>query len=224
MIDNKIILLFIKAPVKGEVKSRLAADVGNEAALGLYKSFILDIISTVKRSNYAFRICFHPLEKETVVSEWLGHHCPVMPQQGVDLGLKMQDAFFRMFTEGFTSCVLIGSDIPDLPHSIFDEAFKSLESNDVVIGPAVDGGYYLIGFNKWTFQPVIFENIAWGTSTVYRETVRRIVDTQLRIHRLPLWQDVDNMGDLQSLFDRNRGTAFIKSETITYLLRTQLLK
>jgi rSAM/selenodomain-associated transferase 1 len=224
MHGKHIILLFIKAPIAGQVKVRLAADVGDAAAVDLYKSFILDIVSAVEKSSYPFRICFHPQEKKEAVSTWIGPHYAYMPQQGDHLGKKMEDAFSRIFSEGFSRCVLIGSDIPDLPSSILKEAFESLENNDAVIGPAADGGYYLIGFNQRSFLPLIFQGIAWSTDTVFRETVRILNGASLNVHVLPQWRDVDTLGDLQLLFERNRNTAFTRSTTMTYLLNTRLLK
>jgi uncharacterized protein len=223
MPDKHIVLLFIKAPVPGKVKSRLAVDVGDAAALDLYKCFILDIVSTVEKSGYAFRICFHPPETEDIVSTMLGPHYTYMAQLGGNLGEKMEDAFSRIFSEGFSRCVLIGSDIPDLSFSTLEEAFGALENNDAAIGPAADGGYYLIGFNKKSFLPPMFHEIEWGTNTVFQKTMSIMNRASLRVHALPLWRDVDTLRDLQLFFDRNRNTSFAQSATMTYILKTRLL-
>ena len=224
MSDKQIILLFIKAPIMGQVKSRLAADVGEEIALGLYKNFILDMINTLKESGHFFRICYHPPEEEKAVSAWLGPYYPYMPQLGNDLGGKMEGAFNRIFSEGFASGVLIGSDVPDMPSTMVQEAFESLKNNDVVIGPAADGGYYLVGFNQDSFLPRVFDGIPWSTHTVYQETMRILQAASLRVHHLPLWRDVDAVGDLRSLFDRSRNSTFAQSKTMMYLLKTRLLE
>ena len=219
MSEKPIVLLFIKAPIKGQVKSRLAADVGEETTLELYKNFVLDIVETVETSGYPFRICFYPSGGEEIVSDWLGRQYLYLAQEGDDLGLRMGNAFRRIFLEGFTSALLIGSDIPDLPSAVIQSAFESLKKNDVVIGPAADGGYYLIGFNNNSFLPRIFQGIAWGTNTVFLKTLDILKGASLRVHLAPEWKDVDTLGDLRDLYERNRDTAFDKSRTMTYLIK-----
>jgi rSAM/selenodomain-associated transferase 1 len=208
MHEEQVVLLFIKVPIMGQVKSRLAAAVGEKTALDLYKNFIRDTVHTLEVCGYSFRICFYPLEGERIITELLGERYQYVPQYGNDLGAKMENAFQRIFTEGVAKGVLIGSDIPDLSAMIIRESFESLKTNDVVIGPAADGGYYLIGFNRDSFLPHIFDGIAWSTNTVYRETIRMLENASLRIHSLPLWRDVDTLDDLHSLVQRNKNTAF----------------
>ncbi len=221
MRDQSVILLFIRVPVRGKIKSRLALAIGNDAALELYKNFVLDIIDTIEHSGYPFRIFFHPHDSGVPLTSWLGHHHHYMPQGGNDLGQNMERAFGQIFTEGFTSAVLLGSDIPDLTPVVLHEAIESLRSNDVVMGPAADGGYYLIGCNRDTFLPNIFHGIAWGTNTVFAETLSIVKRASLRVHLVPEWQDVDTQDDLKSLFERNRNTAFDKSRTMAYLMKNR---
>ncbi len=222
MPDIPIVLLFIKAPFKGQVKSRLAATMGEEAALGLYKNFTLDIIDALSASGYPFRLCFYPPDAEEAITKWL-IGLPTVPQEGNDLGERMELAFKKIFSEGFTSAILIGSDIPDLTPTVFHEALESLKKNDAVIGPAADGGYYLIGFNQKSFLPRIFRGIPWSTGTVFRETMDILDKSSLRVHLLPQWKDVDTLEDLKAFFDRNRDAGFDKSKTMTYLINNKLL-
>jgi rSAM/selenodomain-associated transferase 1 len=219
MHNRSIILLFIRAPAKGKTKSRLASSIGEDAALELYKNFVLDIIDTIDKSSYPLRIFFHPPDAGEALASWLGHHYHCLPQDGNDLGERMEKSFERIFSEGFTSAVLIGSDIPDLTPAVFHEAIESLKTNDVVMGPAVDGGYYLVGCNKTTFLREMFHGIAWGTNTVFRKTMGILHKASLRVHLVPEWQDVDTLCDLQSLFERNRDTIFGKSRTMAFLMR-----
>jgi rSAM/selenodomain-associated transferase 1 len=135
----------------------------------------------------------------------------------------MELAFKNIFSEGFTSAILIGSDIPDLTPAVFHEALESLKKNDAVIGPAADGGYYLIGFNQKSFLPHIFRGIPWSTGTVFRETMDILDKSSLRVHLLPQWKDVDTLEDLKAFFDRNRDAGFDKSKTMTYLINNKLL-
>ena len=97
-----------------------------------------------------------------------------MPQTGDDLGERMEQAFVRVFSEGFREAILIGSDIPGLSSGTVQEAFASLAGHDAVIGPANDGGYYLIGFTRRAFYPEIFHSMPWSTPAVFRETLGRL--------------------------------------------------
>lgn len=217
MHDKSIVLLFIKAPVKGRVKSRLAAAIGDDAALELYKNFVSDVVEMLKDTGHSFRICFYPASAGASVSRWLGHGHQYMPQDGNDLGERMERGFSRVFSEGFTRAVLIGSDIPDLKKSVISKALDSLEKSDAALGPAADGGYYLIGFNRNSFRKELFRGIPWSTRKVFEETVNMMRTKSLTIHFLPEWEDVDSLADLKSLFERNRQGGFLESRTMAYL-------
>lgn len=223
MADRPIILLFVKAPIRGQVKSRLAAEVGDETALDLYKCFVQDIVGTLDGSGYPFRICFYPRDGEKEVAALLGGSYRIMSQEGNDLGERMENAFRRIFAEAYDRAILIGSDIPDLTAEVFRDALDSLGSDDVVIGPAADGGYYLIGFHKGSLFPPIFHKREWSTNRVFRETLELLRDASLRIHLAPEWGDVDRREDLNALAERSRGTIFNKSRTMAYLRATGVI-
>jgi glycosyltransferase A (GT-A) superfamily protein (DUF2064 family) len=129
----------------------------------------------------------------------------------------MKHAFIDAFNEGIAEVVLIGSDSPDLPVEIIDEAFCSMKNNDVVIGPAFDGGYYLIGFKRDTFLPELFDAIPWSTGTVFKRTVAILREKRYKMYMLPEWRDVDRCEDLIALFLRNRNAPFVSSRTMSYL-------
>lgn len=217
MLNGSMLLIFIKSPVRGQVKSRLAAAVGEEAALELYKNITLDVIDTAKGCGHPFRICFFPPDAEETISAWIGRKHSFMPQIGGDLGARMENAFKQIFSEGFSRAVLIGSDLPDLPAAVIEEAFKALTSNDAVIGPAADGGYYLIGFNSASFLPQVFHGIEWSTNTVFQETMDVLRRASLRVHRVSQWKDVDTLDDLKALLLRHEGREPTVSRTVTYL-------
>lgn len=221
MRNQSIILLFVRAPVKGKIKSRLGSAIGEDAALELYRNFVLDTIDAIVKSGHPFRIFFHPPDAGEALASWLGPHFHYIPQAGDDLGENMERAFRKVFTEGFTRAVLLGSDIPDVTPAVLNEAIESLGTNDVVMGPAADGGYYLIGCNRGSFLPNVFHGIVWGTSTVFRETMGILHEASLRVHLVPEWQDVDTKDDLKSLFERNRDTTFDKSRTMAYLMENR---
>jgi rSAM/selenodomain-associated transferase 1 len=212
---GRSVLLFVKSPEKGKVKSRLSAAIGEEIALDIYKSFVLDILETVERAGYPLSIWFYPPEAKEIMSTWLGKGFVYMPQEGDDLGERMRNAFHRSFSEGLDKVILIGSDIPDIRDSVIDEAFGSLENSGAVIGPASDGGYYLIGFSKSTFMPDVFRGIPWSTESVFQETVRILERPGFRIHVLPEKSDVDTLDDLRSFFMRNRDSELGPSRTMS---------
>jgi rSAM/selenodomain-associated transferase 1 len=224
MADKAIILLFVKAPIGGQVKSRLAAEMGEETALDLYRCFVLDIVNTLDSSGYPFRILYYPHDGDSALATLLGRRHHVMPQKGKDLGTRMENAFRQIFSEGYGRAILIGSDIPDLTPAVFREALDSLENNDVVIGPAADGGYYLIGFHKRSLLPPLFHEREWSTNRVFREALEILRDASLRIHLAPEWGDVDTKEDLTALAARSRGTIFDKSRTMAYLREKGFIK
>ena len=214
--NKSCLLLFLKYPERGKVKSRLAKDLNKDIALLLYKNFILDLLDTLKKGRFIIKICFHPPESKEKMSDWLGNDYDYMPQKGKDLGERMKNAFTTVYSEGFLKAVLIGSDIPDLNYTVLNEAYKS-DDHDAVIGPASDGGYYLIGFKNQSFLPDIFEGIEWGTGAVFKKTIDILKKNNRRVRILPEWQDIDRVEDLRALFNRNRDTEFTNSRTMVFL-------
>lgn len=216
--EKKCILLFLKLPERGRVKTRLSEDLNEDAVLSLYKNFVLDLLETLKRGRYVFKICFYPPDSQEKMSSWLGNDYSYMPQKGKDLGERMENAFTESFLEGFLKLVLIGSDIPDLTNKIIEKAFN-FDNYNAVIGPSFDGGYYLIGFKNNTFLPEIFEGIQWGTEKVFEKTIEIFKKNNYKVHILPKWQDVDRLDDVRALFERNRNTEFAKSRTMAFILK-----
>lgn len=211
------ILLFVKAPVTGRVKTRLAAAVGDDAALELYRSFVLDLLEILDSGGFAATVLFDPPDAADAVAAWLGRNRRYLPQQGHDLGERMKNAFQAVFGSGAPKAILIGSDLPDLRPQILIEALDALERHDAVIGPALDGGYYLIGFRDETFRPEVFRNVPWSTPDVFEITMRRFTNAGAQVHPLPQWRDVDTIEDLRDLYERNQGAAFERSRTMQAL-------
>lgn len=216
-MGKRCILFYVKYPEQGRVKKRLAAHFGEELATELYKNFVLDSLTTLSRCKASLKVCLHPPHREEVFIAWLGSEYAVLPQKGSDLGERMKNSFFDAWKQGYEHVILIGSDIPDLPHSLIQDAFSMLCTNDVVIGPAFDGGYYLIGFRRETFFPEGFDDIPWGTETVYMETLNKLKMGGLSVGTLPWWNDIDTPDDLKDLCKRNRHTPFHKSKTISFI-------
>lgn len=222
MPHKRCVVLFVRNPEKGAVKSRLARDLDEDTAVSLYKGFVLDVLKTLKKGRYSLEICYHPADAGREVSEWLGKNLSYMAQEGKDLGERMHKAFLRAFSKGFCRVLIIGSDIPDITNTVIDEAFAADES-DAVLGPAFDGGYYLIGFRQNSVLPEIFEKMGWGTPAVYEKTMSVFKKHNFKVHVLPKLRDIDRLDDLIDLFERNRNTEFARSRTMEFIRKNEHL-
>ncbi|MBC7511452.1 MAG: TIGR04282 family arsenosugar biosynthesis glycosyltransferase [Ferruginibacter sp.] len=193
-MDNALII-FIKNPVKGKVKTRLAATIGDDMALAIYQKLIkhtLDIVKDVAADKFIFF--------SNTIDETIGHkNTPVHKaiQFGNDLGEKMKNAFERLFKSEYKCIIIIGTDCPGITSNILLEAFSKLNNNDVVIGPAMDGGYYLIGMKEMYGK--LFEDISWSTSTVLHSTIERCKINNWAYALLTALSDVDEEKDLVHL-------------------------
>lgn len=167
MQTKKAIIIFTKNPQKGNVKTRIAATLGDDKALQIYKKLIVhthSIVVNLKIDTYIFysdAIIKNDIWSEKVFFKML--------QNGVTLGEKMADAFSVVFAKKYDSVCIIGSDCYELNPTIIENAFVKLQSVDCVIGPAFDGGYYLLGTNAYNGQ--LFQNIQWSTDTVFENTL-----------------------------------------------------
>lgn len=216
-MSNNCILLFIKYPEPGKVKSRLARDLGEEVTATLYRNFVEDMLPSIKAIRADLKICFYPPELRERFLEWLGKDHDYLPQDGEDLGERMEKSLTRVFSEGYRKAVIIGSDSPDLPGHIIELGLLSLRSHDIVIGPSCDGGYYLIGFAKEGFLPEVFRDITWSSAAVFKKTLDIINKAGLNVLVLPEWRDIDTLDDLRDLIRRNESTWFRSSKTIAFL-------
>ena len=189
---NNALIIFIKNPVKGKVKTRLAATIGDDMALEIYKKLLkhtLDIVEHVAVDKFLFF--------SDTIEESIGFvNTPVYKviQSGNDLGDKMSNAFERLFKNKYKRIIIIGTDCPGITANILEEAFSKLNEKDVVIGPAVDGGYYLIGVKQK--QSNLFDNIEWSTSAVLNSTIGRCKKNNLSYTLLEELSDVDEEKDL----------------------------
>jgi rSAM/selenodomain-associated transferase 1 len=216
-MDRRILIVFVKSPEAEGVKSRLAADIGEEKARRLYMHFVEDLLDSLDRGGFRLNIFFHPPDQQNVVAKWLGRRRRYEPQRGDDIGERMKNAFEKCFSDGFEAVILVGGDIPDMTGEIVKEGFTALKSSDAVIGPSPDGGYYLIGFRSGTFVPEVFTGIFWGTDGVMKSTREILENKGLRLSFLPPWRDIDTYEDLTALIERHRDTPFAKSRTIRFV-------
>ena len=188
--------MFAKYWEPGEVKTRLAASIGPLRAAGVQRLFV----ETLARRFGAVadqRLLVHtPAGKRDEFRRALGSQWELEVQAAGDLGERMQ-RFFTAALARAERVVLIGSDSPDLPVAFLHEAFAALETHDVVLGPAADGGYYLIG--AASRAPPVFDGIAWSTPDVWPQTRARLQTAGTAWHALPEWYDVDDQTGLKAL-------------------------
>lgn len=219
---HRSVILFVRYPQKGKVKTRLETHLDQEEVLGLYRCFVGDILATLRKSGYPVSIFFLPAEQEDRMLAWLGPGPAYYPQTGESLGQRMCRAFEQVFAAPaprVDQALLVGSDMPDLSQGILDQAFDALDHNDVTLGPAVDGGYYLVGFNRHTFVRDLFSGISWGSGQVFAETMEKGKNAGLVVHVLPKRRDLDTYADLESLYLRGREKGLEGLSTLTYLRR-----
>lgn len=196
LLDNTLII-FVKYPQAGFVKTRLAKEIGNEEAALIYRRFVETILKQTNDTNFNRFIFYTPAHKRSQILEWLGHHLDTFAQEGKGLGQRLSNAIESAFRKGAKKVVVIGSDIPAIDKKIILKAFKGLENNESVIGPSSDGGYYLLGLSS--FNREIFKNISWGTNKVLKETINKLKRLGLRFNFLEKLSDVDNLNDLLRL-------------------------
>jgi rSAM/selenodomain-associated transferase 1 len=216
------VLVFVRAPELGRVKTRLEKKMDTATVLGLYRCFVEDIIQTLTSGGYDITVYFAPSHKESIVQAWLGSSFHIQAQTGRGLGQKMCNAFSNVFATEVGQAVLIGSDFPDLAIDIIHEAFVSLQNKDVTIGPVEDGGYYLMGFRKDSFDGNVFAGIDWGTEHVYQQTLQHIHDAGLNGHVLPSWQDIDTFEDLRAFYHRSKANGLMHLKTMQFLSRLKM--
>ena len=197
---SSALAIFAKAPIVGQVKTRLCPPLSFEEAKELYQCFLLDTVARALRlPDVQVCLAFTPADSELLFREFLPASLRYVPQRGVSLGEREANVFADLLEMGFSRVVLIGGDIPTLPLSHLQDAFALLADfrNDVVLGPSADGGYYLIGARAR--HPELFENITWSTSTVLAETLAQARRSGLCVVHVPAWHDVDSAEDLATL-------------------------
>jgi uncharacterized protein len=188
------LIIFVKNPVKGKVKTRLAASIGDKNALIIY-NYLLDHTREITSELPVSRYLFYD-ETINFKDNWPSQKFKKYIQTGKDLGERMQNAFQTVFEQGDQQVLIIGSDCIDLDSSIINEAFTSLATHDFVIGPAMDGGYYLLGMSS--IETSVFQNKNWSTNTVATDTLKDIKHLNKTCSILPQLSDVDTIEDLNA--------------------------
>ena len=189
-MDRKL-LIFIRNPELGQVKTRLSRTVGDTEALRIYRILLEKTRQAAQKVNSERWLLYSDRVDEN--DDWSSENFVKMVQQPGDLGARMQQAFQSAFAAGAGRVVIIGSDCPGLTTEILEEAFQSLNANDCVLGPVTDGGYYLLGMQE--LDPRLFQDIAWSTETVRSVTLERMASAGKSCFLLPMLADVDNEQD-----------------------------
>lgn len=188
------LIIFVKNPEKGKVKTRLAKTVGDEKALKVYYELLRITKSVADPLSVNKQVWYSRFVDEDDL--WSKGNFEKHLQKGKNLGQRMLYAFQQAFESGHEKVVIIGSDCASLGTEIIEKAFGMLDDQDVVIGPARDGGYYLLGMSELVTE--VFENKSWSTSSVLESTVKQIEKMNLSYHLLPTLSDIDTEADLRS--------------------------
>ena len=194
---SEALIIFSRYPEPGKTKTRMIPALGAQGAADLQRQMTKHTLDTATKlalsRDTTIEVHFAGGNVQ-LMSQWLGKSVQYVPQVAGDLGNKMCSAFERAFSLGCQRVVTIGIDCPDLDRAILNQAFEALKQQNLVLGRAEDGGYYLIGLNHPCSQ--IFQHISWGTERVFEETVQIAQQQNLNIHYLTTLADVDRPEDL----------------------------
>lgn len=202
----KVTLLFAKAPAPGRVKTRLCPPFTPEQAAALYRAFAADSLAAAESVAGARAVVAYEPHEDWPDPSWLRAPAPEwFPQEGADLGARLAAATGMAFVDGADRVVAIGSDSPHLPTAFIEEAFARLSTAPLVLGPARDGGYYLVGLREPA--PSLFEDIPWSGPGVLKATLARAAELHWSAHLLDELEDVDDAGSLARVLGSVRGTS-----------------
>lgn len=190
-MNKTLVIIFVKNIQLGKVKTRLAKTIGNQGAFDVYTELVEVTENATSNLESDKRIYF---SKAIVENQWKQSEKYV--QQGNDLGERMKNAFVKGFEDGYTRIVLIGSDLPDITTQHIEEGLEALKQHDVVLGPAEDGGYYLIGLSK--MNTAIFENKPWSKKNLLKNTLDELEQNKVSYSTLITLNDIDTYEDLVS--------------------------
>ena len=223
-----LLVVMAKEPVPGKVKTRLSPALSPVEAASLYDCFLQDRLKEMSDlSDVDKAIAYMPESATLAFNRYASGKFSVFPQKGQHLGERMHHIFIDKFGEGYSTVIVIGSDSPDLPKSIVSKAFDILrsETTDMVLGPATDGGYYLIGLKKGF--PELFTDITWSTDTVLSATLEKAKALVIKTELLPIWSDIDEYQDLVTFYNRYKkpvlGQYQVAAKTIAYLKQIKAL-
>ena len=188
------IVVFARVPVAGRVKTRLAAELGGAAALAAYREITERVLAAVAQpDSRRLTVRYTPDDGRVAMRAWLGSSLTLQPQGPGDLGRRMTAAIGAELRDGASRVVVIGTDCPSVDQAVIAEAFERLAAADVVLGPALDGGYYLIGMSH--LHSALFEGVPWSSPHTLRVTLKRARDLDLSVALLDRRRDIDTADD-----------------------------
>ena len=191
---GRVILIFVKYPQPGTVKTRIAATVGDVRAAEIYRELVARVWAALPRDT-PVTVCFEPSHRRAEVEAWLPGAARYEAQAAGDIGVRLQCAVASAFSRGCETVAVVGSDCVDITPEVFAEVWDKLRTHDLVLGPAHDGGYYLLGLNAP--NPALFENIRWSTEHTLADTLARAHDH--RTHLLKPLADIDTHADWEKI-------------------------
>jgi uncharacterized protein len=194
---RRAILLFVKYPQPGKVKTRLAATLGAEMAADIYRRLVAAVLAGLPDGDDLI-VAFDPQEKRAQITEWLqsllaGRRADFVPQAAGGLGGRLEQAFAEAFARGFAKVAVIGSDCIELTPAVFSETWEALETHGAVLGPSTDGGYYLLALREPC--AALFRGVAWSTDVVRAQTLAQAQAAGLVVHELAELPDIDTEAD-----------------------------
>jgi rSAM/selenodomain-associated transferase 1 len=206
------LIIFAKFPQEGKVKTRLAERIGNKKATQFYKLFAENLFDHAAKLSFTNTyLFFDPSSTKEKMKEWIKFDFEYYPQNNLDLGKRMAEAFNKLFGRRVKKAVIVGTDVPDMNKKIIEQAFDLLDKHDLVISPSPDGGYNLLGMKKLHLN--LFENIEWSSSTVLKKTVDAAKKQNLTIKLLDQLIDIDTEKELlEWLAISNKGNENLKNE------------
>jgi rSAM/selenodomain-associated transferase 1 len=193
MNNKQLLMVFTKNPELGNCKTRLASTIGNEAALKVYEQLLDYTVAFSSKANAEKYVYYSKNIQNN--DRWDESIFEKKTQAEGNLGVKMATAFKENFDQGFEKIIIIGSDCAEIDESDIKNAFQALDESEVVIGPAIDGGYYLLGMR--TFIPSLFQDKSWSTPDLINETISTLKKQQISFSLLKEKSDIDYEEDLE---------------------------
>jgi rSAM/selenodomain-associated transferase 1 len=198
------VIVFARYPRQGRVKTRLSNTLTSEFATGFYKLMAehsFDICLSLPQEEHDLHFFYDNVNDLESVKNWVDNRFSLHLQVGMNLGDKMKDAFRVIFKNRYEKVIIIGTDCPEITVNLLLKSFEELSYKNIAAGPSIDGGYYLLGMDK--FYPFLFDEIEWSSNTVFAETIKRVTENKLSMFILPELIDIDTEEDLKKWLSKS---------------------
>lgn len=205
-MNLRALIVFAKDPVQGKVKTRLARSLGDDFAIRFYKKCIRNVLSELQKLDSGINVYLFSDKRGLQINKQERMDIIFHKQSGNDLGERMKNSFTEVLNGSSSKAILIGTDVPDISCKIIEDAFNSLDESDVVLGPAKDGGYYLIGMKEQS--DFLFKGIDWGSEKVLNQTILKLNEAEKRVKILEKLHDIDTEADLEAWLENDIDSDF----------------